>query len=273
MSQPDLPKGIVLADTATKLGAHAEGGVIVTGSHGGSYAAYLTLKAHPRAVIHNDAGIGKDDAGIAVLALAQAIDVAAATTSHTSCRIGDAADMIARGRISHANGPAAALGLAPGMACREAAERLLAAHASSRDPEPRGETRRVLEEAGWRRRIVLIDSASLIRPEDKDQIVVTASHGALVGGNPAMALQVDGFAGVFHDAGVGIEGVGITRLPALDSRGIAGLTVSAASARIGDAASVYEDGVISHANATAQRLGARPGEPLKRRLTAWARPA
>jgi hypothetical protein len=157
------------------------------------------------------------------------------------------------------------------MACREAAERLLAAQPGNRDPEPCGETRRALEEPGWRRRIVLIDSASLIKPEDKGQIIVTASHGALVGGNPTMALQVDGFAGVFHDAGVGIEGVGITRLPALDGRGIAGLTVSAASARIGDAQSVYEDGVISYANATAERLGATPGEPLKLRLLAWAR--
>ena len=67
--------------------------MIVTGSHGGRYAAYLTLKAHPRAVIHNDAGIGRDEAGIAVISMAQAVGVAAATLSHASCRIGDAADM------------------------------------------------------------------------------------------------------------------------------------------------------------------------------------
>ena len=110
---------------------------------------------------------------------------------------------------------------------------------------------------------MLIDSASLIAPEDAGQIIVTGSHGALVGGSAPMALRVDGFAAVFSDAGVGADGAGITRLPALDTRGIAGLTVSAASARIGDAASLYADGLISHANATARRLGARPGEPLK----------
>ena len=70
--------------------------------------------------------------------------------------------------------------------------------------------------------------------------------------------------------GGGIVDAGISRLPALDTRGIAGITVSAASARIGDAASVWADGIISHANATAQRLGARAGEPLKPRLEAWA---
>jgi hypothetical protein len=271
MAKVDLPHGIVLADTATKLGPAASGAVIVTGSHGGRYAAYLTLKAHPRAVIHSDAGVGKDQAGIAVIGMSEALGVAAATASHTSCRIGDAADMMARGLISHANALAAALGVVPGMPCRDAGLRLVAAQPSNRDPQPCGETRRVLAEAGWRRRIVLIDSATLIAPEDTGQIVVTASHGALVGGNARMALQVDGFAAAFSDAGVGIEDVGISRLPALDARGIAGLTVSAASARIGDAASVWADGIISHANATAQRLGARPGEPLRQRLLAWTK--
>lgn len=267
----DLPHGIVLADTATKLGPAPQGTVIVTGSHGGRYAAYLTLKAHPRAVIHNDAGIGRDAAGVAVLAMAQALGIAAATASHTSCRIGDAADMVARGVVSRANATAAALGIAPGMPCRDAALRLLAAEPGTRDPEPCGETRQVLAEPGWTRRIVLIDSASMVAAEDAGQIVVTASHGGLVGGNPRMALQVDGFAAVFSDAGVGIEEVGISRLPALETRGIAGLTVSAASARIGEAASIWADGIISHANATAQRLGASPGEPLRQRLLAWTR--
>src|ERR1700674_4898558 len=109
MAQIDLPKNIVLADTATKLGPDARDAVIVTGSHGGRYAAYLTLKAHPGAVIHNDAGVGKDEAGIAVIAVAEALGVAAATASHASCRIGDATDTMARGVVSHANAAARAL--------------------------------------------------------------------------------------------------------------------------------------------------------------------
>jgi hypothetical protein len=266
----DLPEAVVLADTATKLGPAARDGVIVTGSHGGRYAAYLTLKAHPRAVIHNDAGIGKDEAGIAVIAMAQALGVAAATLSHATCRIGDAADMMARGSVSRANPIALALGVKIGMAGREAALRLLAARASGREPEPVDEARRVLANPAWRRSVVLIDSASLIAPDDAGRIIVTGSHGALVGGSPAMALRVDGFAAVFSDAGVGADGAGITRLPALDARAIAGLTVAAATARIGDAGSLYEDGVISHANTTALSLGARTGEPLKARLEAWA---
>jgi hypothetical protein len=50
----------------------------------------------------------------------------------------------------------------------------------------------------------------------------------------------------------------VSRLPALDRRGIAAATVSAASARIGDARSTYEDGVLSRVNARAAALGLRP---------------
>jgi hypothetical protein len=268
----NVPDGnVVFADTATKLGAHARGALILTGSHGGHYAAYLTLSAHPRAVIHNDAGVGKDAAGIAVIAMAEALNVAAATASHTSCRIGDAQDMAQRGVISFANAQALALGVRRGVSCRDAIERLLAAHPSDRDPEPYAETRRVLEDPQWAKRIVLVDSASLITAGDAGQIIVTASHGALVGGDPKMALQIDGFAAIFSDAGVGRDDAGISRLPALDRRGIAGLTVSAQSARIGDVASVFDEGVVSHVNATAARRGARIGEALKQRLLGWAK--
>ena len=271
MAETPLPKEIVLADSATKLGADAMSAVIVTGSHGARYAAYLTLKAHPRAVIHNDAGIGKDSAGIGVIALAEALGIAAATASHASCRIGDATDMIVRGRISHVNAVARSLGVREEMPCREAALLLLAARPTGRDPEPIAEARRTLKQPDWQRDIVLMDSASLARPEDKGQIVVTASHGALVGGKASAALQVDGFAAVYNDAGVGIDRAGISRLPILDEAGVAGVTVSAQSARIGDAQSAYEDGVISHVNDVARRLGASPGEPLEPRLLIWAK--
>jgi len=271
MAESDLPKEIVLAHSATKLGADARGAVIVTGSHGARYAAYLTLKTHPRAIIHNDAGVGRDAAGIAVIALAEALGVAAATASHASCRIGDATDMIARGRISHINAVARRFGVREAMPCREAALLLLAARATGRDPEPIAEARRTLRQPDWQRAIVLMDSASLVRPEDEGQIVVSASHGALVGGKAHSALQVGGFAAVYNDAGVGIDQAGISRLPALHEAGVAGLTVSAQSARIGDAQSVYEDGIVSHVNDTARRLGARPGEPLKPRLISWAK--
>ena len=271
MTLANLPDGIVLADTMTKLGPETRGAVVVSGSHGGRYCGYLALKAQVRAVILNDAGVGRDRAGIAALVDVEPAGLAAATVSNMSCRIGDSADMIARGVISHANGPARGAGVVAGMSGRQAAERLRAAPHVAVVPVAISEGRWVLAEPGWNRRVVLMDSASMILPEDAGQILVTASHGALLGGNPRLALQADGLVGVFNDAGVGIEGWGVTRLPALEERGIAGLTVSAASARIGDARSAFEDGVVSHVNARAADLGAAVGMALKPLLVAWAK--
>ena len=64
---------------------------------------------------------------------------------------------------------------------------------------------------------------------------------------------------MFNDAGIGIDEAGVTRLPALDSRGIAAGTVAATSARIGDARSTYEDGILTRVNQRAAALGIGPG--------------
>lgn len=262
---------IFLADTVTKVADKARGAVLVCGSHGGLYPGYLAAKAGVRAVIFNDAGGGRDDAGIGSLANLEALGIAAATTSNLSCRIGDAKDMLARGRISHVNNLAAGRDVKVGERCEDAARKLEAAPLPCEAGlgPPISEARSLYPTPGTRR-IVLIDSASLVLPEDQGQIVVTGSHGGLLGGNDFLALQVDAFAGVFHDAGIGIDEAGATRLPALDRRGIAAVTVDGASARIGDARSVCEEGVISRVNEAARRLGATPGERLLPRLLRWS---
>ena len=200
--------GILAADTITKLPPDASGQVVVSGSHGGRYPGYLAAKAGLRAVILNDAGVGKDAAGIGALAYLDALGIAAAAVSHESCRIGDTGDMIARGRISVSNDAAAQAGVRPQMACLEAAVLLTGApHIRATDAPPVGEGRSEIGD-GARRRIVLVDSAAMVAPGDAGAIVVTGSHGGLVGGDPAMALRTDAFAAVFNDAGIGIEEAG-----------------------------------------------------------------
>jgi hypothetical protein len=112
------------------------------------------------------------------------------------------------------------------------------------------------------RRVVLVDSASLIEEIDGGAIAVTGSHGALIGRDPAFAVRADVVAAVFNDAGGGIDEAGFSRLPALNVRGIAGMTVAAASARIGDARSTLFDGIISGINEKAHANGARKGQPV-----------
>ena len=109
-------------------------------------------------------------------------------------------------------------------------------------------------------KVIVIDSASLVTSADAGRVVVTASHGGLLGGRPETAIKVPVFAAVYNDAGWGIDGAGVSRLPALDTRGIAGACVSAFSARIGDGQSSYRDGFVSALNATAARHGGRIGQ-------------
>ncbi len=69
---------IIAVPSVTKLPATADGAVVVGGSHGAVYAAYLSAKAGARAAIHNDAGIGHDQAGVSGLAWAEAHGMAMA---------------------------------------------------------------------------------------------------------------------------------------------------------------------------------------------------
>ncbi len=107
---------VLLLDSISALGERGAGRVVVTGSHGGRSAAAFVLDARvaPRAVLFNDAGVGKDEAGIVALAMLQARGIAAAAYAHDSARIGDAADGARSGVLSHLNDAARALGLAPG---------------------------------------------------------------------------------------------------------------------------------------------------------------
>lgn len=255
---------IVLADTITKSGPESLSAVIVSGSHGGVYPAYLACKAGAKAVILNDAGMGKDNAGIGCIDYCQSSGVAAATVAHNSARIGDTEDMMQRGIISAVNEIAAALGCRRDMSCTEAAR--LMEQAMDIKPLPGqayAEARTTLSAESGKRRVLALDSVSLVQAEDIDQIILTGSHGGLVGGNPAMALRVDAFAAIYNDAGIGIDNAGISRLPALQERGIAAATVDCRSARIGNAHSTYYDGILSALNPTAERLGGKKGMPAR----------
>lgn len=115
---------VVLADSITSIGPHDAGAIVVSGSHGGSSAAGFALAVPLRLVVFNDAGVGKDRAGIAALDLLQAQGRAAATVAHDSARIGEATDSLASGVISHVNAAAEALGIRPGERLRDALARI-----------------------------------------------------------------------------------------------------------------------------------------------------
>ena len=255
----------VILDSVTHLDASHRGQAAHCASHGGVYAGYYAAKMGIGAVILNDAGIGRERAGIAGLRLLADLGVPAAAVSHRSARIGDGADGLARGSLSTVNGPAAELGLRVGQACGDALELLAKADLNASPPPAPLDEARFIDEAASRDgvNVVVMDSISLVSADDDGHIVVSASHGALLGGRPETAIKYPCFAAISSDADRGIDEAGVSRLPELDRRGIAGACVSAFSARIGDGRSILNDGFISTANNAAVQYGGAVGQSCR----------
>jgi hypothetical protein len=108
-----------VVDSITELGPADAGSVAVSGSHGGVSSARYAIAARPLLSVFNDAGVGLDQAGIAALAMMQAVGLAACTVGHHSARIGFAASTLEDGIVSHVNLLAAALGVRVGIGLRE----------------------------------------------------------------------------------------------------------------------------------------------------------
>jgi uncharacterized protein YunC (DUF1805 family) len=246
-------------DSVTVLPPDARGRAVLAASHGGAYAAYLAAKAGVKAVLLCDAGVGRECAGISGLDYLDALGVAAATIGHRSARIGDGQDCHARGLISYVNSHAEKAGVTTGMAAREALARLDAVDAPpSPAPAPMQEARHEVSATNGVR-VFTLDSNALVTPDDAGHIMLTGSHGGLLGGRAATAVKYDVFAAVYNDADFGADDAGVSRLPALDARNIAGACVSAWSARIGDGQSTYRDGFVTAINKRAAACGGEIG--------------
>lgn len=258
-----MVKDVLLLDSITDAGPSAAGRVAVCGSHGGGIAAALASTAGLRAVVLNDAGIGLGQAGIAGVRDLATIGMAAATVGCMSAEIGSARDSLANGVISYVNAVAKTLGVGVGQTMAVALRQLEAA------PMPLEQLPAVAEQrwtVDFGLKVLCVDSASLIRPQDAGRIIVTGSHGGLIGGDPTRACKAQARFVAFSDAGRGKNDIGCSRLPALDDRMIAAVTLDCNTCAIGSADSAIKGGVISVVNQTAFGLGFRVGSPLSESL-------
>ena len=82
-----------------------------------TFGEFKSLAAQPMLAVFNDAGVGKDVAGLAALPFLQRHGIAACTVAHTSARIGEARSTLHDGVVSHCNAQALSLGIEPGQAC------------------------------------------------------------------------------------------------------------------------------------------------------------
>lgn len=99
--------------------------VLVTAGHTGKSGATFLLEVNPKGFICSDGGKGKNDAGIAGLAITGAAGVPGATVDGWSAPIGDAFAAWAQGRISACNEPASERGVRVGQTVQDAARILL----------------------------------------------------------------------------------------------------------------------------------------------------
>ncbi len=112
---------VVLMDSISYVTAEDAGRIVVSGSHGGLSSADYAQSQPLAGVFFNDAGIGKEAAGIAALDALDASGMPAAAYSHLSARIGDAQDAWEHGTIVHTNAAARRCGIRAGMSVSTAA--------------------------------------------------------------------------------------------------------------------------------------------------------
>ena len=252
---------ILLADSITHVVHPRDSGkVVICGSHGGYSAAILALQRHIKGVIFNDAGGGKERAGVAGLDILNQYGVPAAAVDAFTARIGIACDT-EKGIVSYANTLARSVGVQVGSVAETAARVMASADTPSmQSVDGNMEVEEILtvvytHPAG--RRIVAMDSNSMVTEENQMDIIMTGSHGGRVGSLPAVKYRVA--AAFYNDAGVGKDNAGISRLTWLEENHIYGAAVDANTARIGIGMETYESGIVSHANALAESIGIRPG--------------
>lgn len=240
--------------------APCAGDVVVAASYAGVLCARMVMLAKPRAAIGLDCAIGKDGAGIAGLWYYEALGVPAAAADTQTAEMGNGQDLYDNGVISRVNDCAQRLGLAPGLTVREAVEALVSGSLQPATFDPT--RRRVVHEGPSGRSIVCTDSIAFALPEDRERnVLCTAGHTG--------RSVVDYFrkyrpwAFICSDGGIGKNESGISALLDVDADGIAGASVDAMTARMGDGQSTYFDGVISAVNQTAAAKGVRVGQSAR----------
>jgi hypothetical protein len=254
----ETPRGRIMIMGSAYYVSEANRGrdVVVNASFAGVLPARMVGDHRPRGAIGVDCGVGPEAAGIVGIWYLEALNIPAATVDVMTIWLGDGADMWANGRISFFNRPAQDCGVKKGMTVQEAARLML-----DNDPgEPTAlevTNREVMEEGPDGRKIVCTDSITFGLPEDVRNIIVSGGHNGRSSADYIGAINPFGY--ICSDGGGGRDGSGRAALPRADEMHIAGATVDARTARMGDGHSTWNEGVISGANKLAEACGVRIG--------------
>lgn len=249
---------VVGLDSAYDVCARNRGrDVVVNASYCGVLPARFVGEHRPRGAIAVDCGIGPQGASIAGLWYLEALNVPAAVADVMTVRLGDGTDLYENGVVSVLNRPAADCGVRVGMSVRDAAQVMLAYDPDR--PSPSEVTNRVVVRTGEDgRRVVCTDSIAFGTDDDRDQnVLVTAGHTGRSAVPYLLRVRPLGF--ICSDGGGGREESGRAGLSLVEPAGLAGATVDARLARMGDGLSTWHDGVITARNCWAAEEGVEIG--------------
>lgn len=258
----NLPEGVILLDSLGDLQADNTSPILVCASHcgdNGTFARKL-LNCHVKAVFLNNAGIGKNQAGISGLSHYAAENILACAVNHNSAEIGVACDTWESGIISHTNALAVEAGIQPGDSVKDAVVRII--NNPSLIQYDRSFKSTIEEEgnkAGLKKQfqteidgvsITVTDSITFLNEGNVGDIVVCGSHGGVSAGHYAQKHSLK--AVFFNDAGIGKNNAGIKSLDSLSVAGILACTVDCMSAEIFNGQDIFENGIISVCNQLAK---------------------
>lgn len=108
----------------------------------------------------------------------------------------------------------------------------------------------------------IVDSITELSAADAGCVAVSGSHGGLSSARYALAARP--LLSVFNDAGAGLDNAGLAALDFLQTHSLAACTVAHHSARIGEAQSTLNSGVVIGVNAAASALGVQAGWTCQR---------
>ncbi len=260
----NLPESIILLDSLGDLQPENTSPILVCASHCGDNGTFARkLKnGHVKAVFLNNAGIGKNQAGISGLAHYEAAHILACAVDHKSAEIGVARDTWESGIISHTNTLAEKAGIQPGDSVQEAVARIINTIAPTsptqekenleslanekKDSTGKPDLKKQFQTQIDGVSITVADSITFLNENNSGDIVVCGSHGGVSAGEYAQKHQLK--AVFFNDAGIGKNNAGIKSLDTLSDAGILACTVDCMSAEIFNGLDMLDNGIISVCN-------------------------
>lgn len=276
----ELPDGVILLDSLGDLQTNNTNPILVCGSHcgGNSDLAKHVNKCDIKAVFLNNAGVGKNQAGIRGLTHYEAENVLACAVDNYSAEIGIARDTWESGTISHLNTLAKAAGIKIGDTVKEAVNKFVnlnthtatnqeseAFQSGTEKEEKNKHTKEDLKKQTQTQigavQITVTDSITFLNDNNAGDIVVCGSHGGISAGEYAQKRRVK--AVFFNDAGIGKNNAGVKSLESLSDAGILACTTDCMSAEIFNGQDVLSNGIITVCNQLAKSKNIKENMTVK----------